>query len=75
MATEYYNFKNELNDRKQKLLSNPEYKDKVEIDQIMVKYTCIDKANTDEYQKQRYRFFIPDVVKGHPGNQGWKKTC
>lgn len=61
IGAEYYNFKNELNDRKIKLLANPQYRDKLEIDQIMVKYTCIDRESQDEFAKQRYRFVIPEV--------------
>ena len=61
MAAEYYNFKDEINDRKKKLLRNAEYRDKLEVDKIMVKYTCIDKEPTEEYQRQKYRFVIPDV--------------
>lgn len=67
MAAEYYNVKHELTDRKQKLLADPEYRDKIEVDQIMVKYTCIDRQPAAEYQKQRYRFILPEVIDIHSG--------
>lgn len=61
IGAEYYNFKNEVNDRKIKLLSNPQFREKLEIDQIMVKYTCIDKQDPEEFNRNMYRFVLPDV--------------
>lgn len=61
MASEYYNYKQELIDRKQKLLLTPGYHEKAEVDQIMVKYTCIDKEPAEEYQKHRHTFILPEV--------------
>lgn len=57
---EYCSFKADLKDRKLKLLNGPPGKEKLEFDQISMKYACIDKESED-FKRNKLKFMLPDV--------------
>lgn len=58
VAQDYYNFKLELREKKNKLFTNS--KDKIDFDPITIKFSCIDKSS-EEFTKHRNKFILSEV--------------
>ena len=57
---EYFSFKNDLKERKLRVLNSPPGKEKLEFDQISMKYACISKENED-FPRIRTKFMMSEV--------------
>lgn len=60
LQEEYSSFKDDLRERKSKLLTTAPSKDKLEFDQISLKYACIGK-DSDDFQRHKRKFMMPEV--------------
>lgn len=58
---EYTNFKADLKERKQKLLSGHAGKEKVEFDQISLRYACIER-DSEDFKRNKAKFILPEVT-------------
>ena len=61
IGNEYYTAKNELNEKKAKIINSPASQN-AEYDSIMIKFTCIDK-DSELYQANSHKFMLPEVGK------------
>lgn len=62
VGAEYYNLKNELNEKKAKLFANPN--GTPQFDTIMMKFTCVDKES-ESFKEINHKFLLPEVRKAH----------